>query len=164
MPVSQEYLQLWQSQTRDRLQDELAQCMRAERCHLEFYMVCDKQGRIGPCTVLTCWDDNNCQTESGRERTRRKVQKKIHKLHSMQGCRFPCKVVIDKMSLLARSSKSDIKLVSSIKARFEESHTTLVSLLLNSGGSDIQECTLGGLIRVDTRLYGLTVAHPFSSA
>src|SRR5271163_3648680 len=162
MPVAQEHLQFWQSQLKDRLQDELAQCIRTERCHLEFYMIYEKKGRIGPCIVLTCWDENTCENESGRENTRRKLQKKIRKLQSIRDCHFPCKVVVDSVSPLGRCPEPDVSPGLVLKALLEDSQTTHVSLLLKTSDHDNHGCTLGGLIRVGSRIYGLTVAHPFS--
>jgi hypothetical protein len=46
MAVPQTHLLAWESRIRDRLQDELAQCIRSERCQLEFNMVRDVKGRI----------------------------------------------------------------------------------------------------------------------
>lgn len=161
MSVSQEHRHVWESQIRDRLQDELAQCMRAERCHLEFHMVCDKGGKMGPCILLTCWDEITCHSEPGRERTRRKIQTKVRKLQSMQNCQFPCKVVVDSIDLLARHFMSGIGPDIRIKGGLRDTTTTLVSLLLKNDRDNASECTLGGLIRVGPQIYGLTVAHAF---
>jgi len=132
------------------------------RCHPQFGMVRDKNGKIGPCILLFSWDENTCQSESGKEHTRRKVQKRIRKLHSVQGCGFPCKVVMDSVSLLARFFGTDESLSPRIQARLEDSFASFVSILISDGGNPSRECTLGGLIRVGSRIYGLTVAHPFS--
>lgn len=102
MIVPAEHMQRWVTQIKDRLRDELKHCLRSERCHPEFTMVRDKNGRIGPCILLSCWNDNTCHTDGGRESTRKKMQKKVKKLQSLKDCTYPCKVVVDDIGLLAR--------------------------------------------------------------
>ena len=162
MSIAQEQLHIWESQIRDRLQDELTQCIRTESCHLELYMVCDRKRRIGPCIVLTCWNANTCSTERGREITRRKVQKRIPSLQSLQNCPFPCKVVVDELSLFARLSGPAIDPGIHVRANLTKEALTFVSLLIVDEDRAFSECTLGGLICVDGKVYGLTVAHAFS--
>ena len=152
-----------ESQIRDRLQDELTQCIRTESCHLELSMMCDRKSRIGPCIVLTCWNAGTCSTERGREVTRRKVQKKISSLQALKNCAFPCKVVVDELSLFARHSGPGIVPGIRIRANLTKETLTFVSLVIADEDRAFSECTLGGLICVDGKVYGLTVAHAFSS-
>lgn len=162
MPIPPEHLNLWEQSIQDRLRDELAQLLRAERCHLEFCIVYDERRRIQPCILLSVWDEATCQHESGRKNTRRKVQKMIQKLQSMRDCRFPCKVVVDSILLLASLEEMRIPPGPAIQAPLGGTETTLVGLLIRRTGNEIHECTLGGLISAGQRIYGLTVAHPFS--
>ena len=48
------------------------------------------------------------------------VSKKIGNLQSMRDCRFPCKVVIDTLSFLARHSTLDVRPGPFIKALLED--------------------------------------------
>jgi hypothetical protein len=109
MSVPDEHLQSWESEIRSRLEDDLSQWLRTERCHLEFSMVSSK-GRIRPCIMVVCWDDSTCVNEKGREIMRRKLQKQVRKLQSLRNCRFPCMVIVDKFHLLAFTSSSPTRI------------------------------------------------------
>jgi hypothetical protein len=127
MPVPDEHLQSWESEIRSRLEDDLSQWLRTERCHLEFSMVSSK-GRIGPCIMVVCWDDSTCMNEKGREVMRRKLQKRIRKLQSLRNCRFPCKVIVDKFHLLAFTSSSPTRIGGSheMKSSPKQSHEDIL--------------------------------------
>lgn len=164
MPVAPEHMQMWESRIKDRLFDELVQRIRTERCHLEFFVVSDKKGRTSPCIILNVWDGNTCQSENGRKKTRRRVQKIVRSLQSLRDCQFECKVVIDTISLLAQQLESISVPEATIHGVFDDATTTFAGHLINGSNNDAQEFTLGGLIRVGSKVFGLTVAHPFSSA
>ncbi|KAL9618373.1 MAG: hypothetical protein Q9160_006881 [Pyrenula sp. 1 TL-2023] len=170
-PVAPEYMHLWESQIKDRLSDELAQCIRAERCQLEFFVVSEKKkgwigdtkGWTGPCIVLSVWDEKTCHSENGRRRTRRRAQKMVGSLQSMQNCQFPCKVVIDTISLLAHRSEPTSCPGATVNADYDRETVAFAGHLINESDNGARECTLGGLIKVGSTVFGLTVAHPFCS-
>jgi hypothetical protein len=161
MAVPNEHLHIWESRIRDRLQDELAQCIRRERCQAEFNMVRDKNGRIGPCILLSCWNDVLCTTEAGRDRMLKKMQKKVKKLQSMRGCQYPCKILVDHIELLARLTLSEDVPGTDVYSQITAPVTTYVGLLVSNFSGTDQECTVGGLVRVGSQVFGLTVAHAF---
>lgn len=205
MSVPSKCLQTWKLDFESRLDDGLRQWLQTERClgPLEFCMVKDK-GRIGPCILVVCWDDKSCVNEKGREIARKKLQKKIRKLQSMRDRPFPCKVVIDRLSLLALTSSlsadaavnkemeslsmtdanvskyyphhplarillertapliAPMQTLVPIDAQRSETQATSVSSVIRNTTNPDQTCTLGGLIRIGVKIYGLTVAHPFT--
>jgi hypothetical protein len=160
MILPAECLQIWESQIKDRLQDELAQRFRTEHCHAEFNMIQDRRGSLGPCILLSCWNGATCGTEEGREQTRKKLQKRVKKLQSLQGCRYPCKIVIDEIGLLARLATAEALDVD-IYASADACIRSYVSLPVQGSSHGHQTCTFGGLISVGSEVFVLTVAHPF---
>jgi hypothetical protein len=161
MTVPAKYKDVWHSQLESRLRDDLAHWLEREWCHLEFSMIQDKSGKIGPCIVLVCWDDKTCVSEKGKEVIRKSVTKKLRKLQSLRDCQFPCKVMVAKVNLLALQSSLPATSAMSIEARVQDLRQTRTSLLIRNPNDTRQECTLGGFIRIDDTIYGLTVAHPF---
>jgi hypothetical protein len=161
MIVPAEHMQRWTTQIKDRLRDELKHGVRFEACHPEFHMVRDKNGRIGPCILLSCWNDATCHTESGREDTRKKMQKRVKKLQSLKDCQYPCKVVVDDIRPLARLLLPTNVASAHIFARISGTLGTYVSLSIGDHESADQECSIGGLVRVGSRIFALTVSHAF---
>jgi hypothetical protein len=161
MTVPAKYKDAWHSQLESRLRDDLAHWLEREWCHLEFSMIQDKSGKVGPCIVLVCWDDKTCVSEKGKEIIRKNVTKKLRKLQSLRDCQFPCKVMVAKVNLLALQSLLPATSAMSIEARIQDLRQTRTSLLIRSSTDTRQECTLGGFVRIGDTVYGLTVAHPF---
>lgn len=160
MPISPEHMRVWTTQIKDRLEDELPQFFRTERCSPpEIFMVSDRKGRTGPCIILTLWNENTCQDDTGREMTRKRIQKKVRGLQALKVCPYPCKVVVDTITLLARPMLSNNPFRTLIRAQLRESQPTFVGIVIKVSQVDSQECTLGGLIRVGRQIFGLTVAH-----
>lgn len=205
MSVPNNHLQTWELEIESRLDDDLRQLLQTERCPgpLEFWMVRYK-GRIGPCILVVCWDDESCVNEKGREIVRKKLQRKIRKLQSMRDCPFPCRVVIDRLRLLALTSSLSANAVVNnemenasmtdahistynpsrslarialertaplitlkqtpivVDAQNPETQATSVGSVIWNATHPNQTCTLGGLISIGDKIYGLTVAHPFA--
>ena len=57
MPVPGEHVSSWQNMIRERLVDEVQQHFRTEICQLELIMVADAASRVGPCIVLSVWEE-----------------------------------------------------------------------------------------------------------
>jgi hypothetical protein len=161
MIVPAEHMQRWTTQIKDRLGDELKHGVRFEACHPEFHMVRDKNGRIGPCILLSCWNDDTCHSESGREDIRKKMQKRVKKLQSLKDCQYPCKVVVDDIRPLARLLLPTNVASADIFARISGTLGTYVSLSIGDHESADHECSIGGLVRVGSRIFALTVSHAF---
>lgn len=104
MPVPGEHVSTWQNMIRERLVGEVQKHFRTEICQLELIMVADAAFRVGPCIVLSVWDESLCHTEDGRRRTVKNANKIVRKFQTMQNCPFPIKPVADKLSLAARCS------------------------------------------------------------
>jgi hypothetical protein len=124
-------------------------------------MVSDATGKVGPCIVISVWDESLCETEEGREKTERKATKIIRKLHTMKTSPFPYKVIADTLSLSARWLSSDESKALTSRVSLG-SLNTLVSMEIGIGLQGRRNFRLGGVIRVGPKLYGLTVAHPLS--
>jgi hypothetical protein len=92
---------------------------------------------------------------------RKKMKKRVKKLQSLQDCQFPCKIVVDRVDLLARLLLSERIFERRIFGQVSVPVATYVSLLVNGVRGTEQQCTVGGLVRVGSQIFGLTVAHAF---
>ncbi|KIW17453.1 hypothetical protein PV08_04647 [Exophiala spinifera] len=160
MVVPDEHVEVWENVIRERLVDELRLHFRSQKCQPEFLMVSDASSKIGPCICLSVWDDSLCNTEEGRKKTIKDANKIVRKLQTMQQCPFPFKVIADKISLATRSSGRSKCSVESLEGPLLE-RSSLVGLELSGGADERVSFRLGGLVRVGSKIYGLTVAHPF---
>ena len=79
----------------------------------------------------------------------------------MQNCPFPIKVVADKLSLAARCLDPNQSPVATGDTALKD-RNTLVGLEISTGTGYDVSFRLGGLIRIGSTVYGLTVAHPFT--
>jgi hypothetical protein len=91
----------------------------------------------------------------------KKMKKRVKNLQSLRGCQYPCKVIVDHVGLLARLSTSDDALNTEVYSNISYPVKSCVSLLANGPSSPDREFTIGGLVRVGSEIYGLTVAHAF---
>ncbi|KAJ9503672.1 hypothetical protein H2202_000811 [Exophiala xenobiotica] len=161
MPVPGEHLSSWQNLIRERLVDEIQQHFRTEICQPELIMVADASSRVGPCIVLSVWDESLCDTEDGRRKTVKNANKIVRKFQTIQNCPFPVKLVADKLSLAARCLDPDQSPVATSDTALKD-RDTLVGLEISTGTGYDVSFRLGGLIRIGSIVYGLTVAHPFT--
>ena len=166
MPVDASHQDKWTSRIKDELVGEALKKLTRIRCaEPELIMISDQKGNTGPCMVLTCWNDDTCETEVGREQTRERIQKQVRSFQTVKESPFACKVIIDEVGLLARNSIDPSLNVESAAIRLEADlnnfGNTFVGLPITGFSSNLPWCTLGGIIRVGTRTYGITVAHPF---
>src|ERR1700744_495980 len=158
MTIPEAHVNTWNSAVKDRLVDELRQCFRSERCrHPEFMMARDPSGKVGPCIIISVWDEALCGTEDGRRKTVRKATKTIRGLQTMKTCPFPFKVIADTLSLSSRLQESEQVVVWGSNPTGGDRRTA-VSMEISAGTSTHQCFRLGGIIRVGSKLYGLTVA------
>jgi hypothetical protein len=164
MLIPQDRIDSYNSTVRDRLIDELQQRLRSVRCRQpELLMVADASGKVGPCVVLSIWDDTACETADGRNKAVRRATKMVGRLQSVKDCPFPVKVIADKISLAARLlAESERFFISTVNAA-RGARRTFVSTPITVQAQEARSFRLGGLIRAGSKIYGLTVAHPFSS-
>jgi hypothetical protein len=167
-PVPDDQLDSWQTVFSPRLESELLQAFRKERCQLEFLMFAGKHGRAEPGILLTCLWEKSSLTARDRERLRKKIQKRVNKFESLRNCLFPCRVIVDNIRLLASAEPEH--LISQERHRMDvdckipNQPMTMCGALLRVvpyGRSEPVHCTLGGLLVVGATVYGLTVQHPF---
>lgn len=164
MSIPNKFLNVWERSVRERLVNEIGQFFRSEICQPELLMVSDSSGKIGPCIVVSVWDESQCDSEDGKRKTIRKAKKRLRKFQSMQNCAFPFKVIADKISLASHWLDSHNISVSASSAALGN-RQTLVGLQLSAQIHGQQrQFRLGGLIQSGGKVYGLTVAHPFRPA
>ena len=164
MIIDEHHLQIWQSQIKERLEDEIPRQLQKERClQLDFWMVSDSKGRTGPCIIFTCWDEANCQDHHSREKIRKRIQNKVKHFQALKDCRYPYIVVMDTISLLAKIPEDIDVSSNTVMAELHGDEESFVGLMLKGTLPPHYQCTLGGLVSIDGHIYGLTVAHPFEA-
>lgn len=167
-PVPDDQLNSWQAVFSPRLESELLQAFRKERCQLEFLMFAGKHGRVEPGILLTCLWEKSSLTTRDRERLRKKIQKRVNKFESLRSCLFPCRVIVDSIRLLAFVKSEHLtnqeRHRMDVDCKIPNQPMTMCGALLRVvpyGRNEPVHCTLGGILAVGATVYGLTVRHPF---
>jgi hypothetical protein len=143
------------------------QILGEDGCLMDLCMVGSGADQLKPTIVIGCWNNKDCKTPQGRETFRKRVRKAAKRFESLRGCSLPYKVAVLEIDLLAQYSSSRTALrpeIASIAAHVPKGASTLcgVSLrLLGQTGEVIDFCTLGGVLYLKDRVYGLTAGHPF---
>jgi hypothetical protein len=150
---------LWQSSIKERLKDALCRAARATHdseaaLALEFYMAGVSRRKLAPSIIITC-----CSAKKKRE-----VKMLLSGLKWVKDSGFRCIVTIDETfgsraedSATSGSSMTLEAKVSSISQTLCGAQAQFICGLESSA----VRCTLGGIIRVNDRLYCLTSGHPF---
>jgi hypothetical protein len=159
MPVSEHHMQAYISNVHERLVDELRQCFRLERCRdPELFMVSDAAGNVGPCIVLSVWDDLLCRTKADQRKLVKRAAKKVEHLQTLKKCPFPIKVIADTINLSARVKPECLEVLAQQELRSEL--RSLVSFGVNTEANK-RNFRLGGVVYAGPKSFGLTCLHPF---
>jgi len=153
----------WRHSINPRLESEILHVLRKERCQLELLMCGTREGILRPTILLTCGYDKISLGPRESERRRRKIQKQVNKFQSLKGCPFPCHVIIDNIRLLAfvPGDQGDADWDLSCYQGSPDGQFCGAIIQVGKGSDRVNYCTLGGLITLESRTYGLTVFHPF---
>lgn len=164
MPVDAHDKQTWKNELEKRVIYEVQENskFRSMEGYFSFCQVTDMMGSTKPCILYICWHKNwgHDVDDKTISRARKKLQKRVDKFRSLQGCKFSCKVVIDQ-AIFATSFGQHSEAVKTFKAAEDGSRQTWVGASLHTSDQPNQVLKLGGLIRTDLGVFALTAGHSF---
>jgi hypothetical protein len=141
--------------------------MREDRWIAKLLMVGSRADKLQPTIVIFCWNGRDCQSSQGKEKVRKRVRKVVKRFESLRRTSLPYKVAVAELQLLAKylgvetTQRSEI---GSVEAHIPSGASSLCGVLLRvdaQNGQAVDFCTLGGLLYLKDRVYGLTAGHPF---
>ncbi|EXJ60139.1 hypothetical protein A1O7_04291 [Cladophialophora yegresii CBS 114405] len=165
MPIADELLAVWTRQIKPRLSAVLQRSIPSGTCVQEFMMAGRRPDALKPMLVITC----------GNIKIKKLVEKSFKSQGWLQQLLKTHHIVF--IALVAEASESSGPASNEVDTvRCEDAYTVqslpfgiatscgLELLIAGDHSQPRQRCTLGGLLVVNGKLWGLTARHPFHTS
>jgi len=163
MPIDEKIASVWASQIRHRLSAVLLHKIPKGTCLQEFMMVGKKVNALKPTIVINCGD---AEIKKKAEKAF-KSQGWLQDLVKANGIMLVALVAPTPLSAgpaLSPTNTASLGECCSVQMRDSATTSCGLPLLVNASSTHPQRyCTLGGLLIVNGKIFGLTAGHPFEA-
>ena len=161
LPMDEILLTVWADQILPRLDTELLHNVQIGTWLPELLLVGKRRNKLKPCVLVTC-GDNGTRKQVEKLYKRLKWLREILKEKNMTFLALTRKVVLSGGSPPGQPGyrASDAKCFISVSGNTATFCGQRIHVS-STGSQPLSYCTLGGVIRIGHRLYGLTAGHPF---